>query len=111
MAPSKTPGSNNAASDTFLKQQAEGKQAPSKKERTYAIGLFTNMEYPHIAKGLGADNAPAHKEAPAPGEAPVASDSGIVSGGNATNVPGEKGLKDVPVSEERNNETNGNTMT
>ncbi|KAK7921388.1 hypothetical protein PG985_009410 [Apiospora marii] len=86
MAPSKTPGSNNAASDTFLKQQAE-------------------------AKGLGADNAPAHKEAPAPGEAPVASDSGIVGGGNATNIPGEKGLKDVPVSEERNNETNGNTMT
>ncbi|KAK8087257.1 hypothetical protein PG994_002231 [Apiospora phragmitis] len=87
MAPSKTPGSNNAASDTFLKQQAE-------------------------AKGLGADNAPAHKEAPAPGEAPVASDSGIVkSGTNATNVPGEKGLKDVPVSEERNSEMNGNTMT
>ncbi|KAK7977274.1 hypothetical protein PG996_003344 [Apiospora saccharicola] len=89
MAPSKTPGSNNAASDTFLKQQAE-------------------------AKGLGADNAPAHKEAPAPGEAPVASDSGIIKSGmdtNATNVPGEKGLKDVPVSEERDNKMNGNSMT
>ncbi|KAK7980362.1 hypothetical protein PG989_012819 [Apiospora arundinis] len=86
MAPSKTPGSNNAASDTFLKKQAE-------------------------AKGLGTDNAPAHKEAPAPGEAPVASDSGIIKDTNATNPPGEKGLKDVPVSEERNSEMNGNSMT
>ncbi|KAK8039459.1 hypothetical protein PG993_007870 [Apiospora rasikravindrae] len=90
MAPTKTPGSTNVpASDTFLKKQAE-------------------------AKGLGADNAPAHKDAPAPGEAPVASDSGIIKSGmdtNATNVPGEKGLKDVPVSEERNSEMNGNTMT
>ena len=69
---------------------------------------------PPTAKGLGAENAPAHKEAPAPGEAPVASDSGLVSSGfenNATNVPGEKGLKDVPVSEARDPKATGNTMT
>ncbi|KAH8678202.1 hypothetical protein BX600DRAFT_545836 [Xylariales sp. PMI_506] len=86
MAPSKTPGSNNAASKTFLKKQAE-------------------------AQGLGAANAPAHKEPHAPGEAPVASDSGITDvgiEGGSTNIPGEKGLKDVPVSGER--ERPGNSM-
>lgn len=58
------------------------------------------------AKGLGADNAPAHSEARAPGQAPVASDSGVPgvegtaeealenSGNiNATNEPGMTGLK------------------
>lgn len=34
------------------------------------------------AQGLGADNAPAHKEGHAPGEAPVASDSGLPGKGN-----------------------------
>lgn len=34
------------------------------------------------AQGLGAENAPAHKEAHAPGEAPVASDSGLPGKGN-----------------------------
>lgn len=44
----------------------------------------------------------------------MASDSGIVASGfenDATNVPGEKGLKDVPVSEARDPKANGNTMT
>ncbi|KAK9785073.1 hypothetical protein SCARD494_12327 [Seiridium cardinale] len=75
MGHSKTPGQNNAASDTFLKKQAQ-------------------------AQGLGAENASAHKEPHAPGEAPVASDSGATDVGidsNSTNVPGTKGLKDVPI--------------
>ncbi|KAK6063277.1 hypothetical protein SCUP515_12563 [Seiridium cupressi] len=74
MGHSKTPGQNNAASDTFLKKQAQ-------------------------AQGLGAENASAHKEPHAPGEAPVASDSGATDVGidsNSTSVPGTKGLKDVP---------------
>lgn len=57
------------------------------------------------AKGLGADNAPAHSEASAPGNAPVASDSGIkgnegtvqeaVEGAsfNEENLPGMEGIK------------------
>ncbi|KAH8763676.1 hypothetical protein F5883DRAFT_715993 [Diaporthe sp. PMI_573] len=56
MAPTKTAGGQEP-SDKFLKQQAQ-------------------------AQGLGADNAPAHKEGHAPGEAPVASDSGLPGTGN-----------------------------
>ncbi|KAI1759080.1 hypothetical protein GGR53DRAFT_514885 [Hypoxylon sp. FL1150] len=63
MAPSKTPGQKDAASETFKKKEAQ-------------------------AHGLGAPNAPAHKEGHAPGEAPVASDSGPIKG--STNVPVEK---------------------
>ncbi|KAF4548987.1 Hypothetical protein D9617_24g017010 [Elsinoe fawcettii] len=70
MPHSKTPG-GQAASDKFNKQQAQ-------------------------THGLGADNAPGHKDAPAPGEAPVASDSGLSTVGvdAGSNQPGEKGLKD-----------------
>ncbi|KAI1305502.1 hypothetical protein F5Y03DRAFT_395035 [Xylaria venustula] len=78
MTGSKTPGQNNAASDKFLKKQAQ-------------------------AQGLGAPNAPAHKEGHRPGEAPVASDSGLTTvgiEGGSTNVPGEKGIGGVPVREE-----------
>ncbi|KAI1754955.1 hypothetical protein F4782DRAFT_492226 [Xylaria castorea] len=87
MTDSKTPGQNIAASDKFLKRQAE-------------------------AQGLGVLNAPAHKEAHAPGEAPVALDSALpgtcgVEGGS-TNVPGEKGIGGVPVREEL--EHQGNSM-
>ncbi|KAI0856873.1 hypothetical protein F4860DRAFT_491523 [Xylaria cubensis] len=87
MTGSKTPGQNNAASDKFLKRQAE-------------------------AQGLGAPNAPAHKEPHAPGEAPVASDSALpgeygIEGGS-TNIPGEKGIGGVPVREEL--EHQGNSM-
>lgn len=66
--PNKTPGQTNAASDKFAKRDA-------------------------AAKGLGADNAPAHKESGAPGEAPVASDSGLSNVGvdPSANNPGEKG--------------------
>ncbi|KAI0185322.1 hypothetical protein EV127DRAFT_485290 [Xylaria flabelliformis] len=65
-----------------------------------------------IAQGLGAPNAPAHKEPHAPGEAPVASDSALpgeygVEGGS-TNIPGEKGIGGVPVREEL--EHQGNSM-
>ncbi|KAI1506719.1 hypothetical protein F5X99DRAFT_14169 [Biscogniauxia marginata] len=88
MTGSKTPGQNGAASDKFLKKQAE-------------------------AQGLGAPNAPAHKEGHAPGEAPVASDSAAPTGvgveGGRTNVPGEKGIGGVPVREEL--ERPGNGMT
>ncbi|KAF2266195.1 hypothetical protein CC78DRAFT_531849 [Lojkania enalia] len=56
MPHSKTPGRSNAASDKFLKKDAQ-------------------------AHGIGAPNAPAHKEQPAPGERPVASDSGNSSVG------------------------------
>ncbi|ROW02994.1 hypothetical protein VMCG_05757 [Cytospora schulzeri] len=58
------------------------------------------------AKGLGADNTPAHKEGHAPGHAPVASDSGLpiseagveeasAGTGNltSTNDVGQTGLK------------------
>ncbi|RYP45097.1 hypothetical protein DL768_008528 [Monosporascus sp. mg162] len=76
MAPSKTPGQNQvAASDTFLKKQAQ-------------------------AQGLGAPNAPGHKEGHAPGEAPVASDSGSTNvgiEGGTTNIPGEKGISGQPL--------------
>jgi hypothetical protein len=46
------------------------------------------------AKGLGAANAPAHKEHPAPGSAPVASDSENSNVGvdSSANNPGEKGI-------------------
>ncbi|KAI8949910.1 hypothetical protein F4801DRAFT_383102 [Xylaria longipes] len=88
MTGSKTPGQNNAASDKFLKKQAE-------------------------AQGLGAPNAPAHKEGHAPGEAPVASDSALPGSvgveGGSTNIPGEKGIGGVPVREELENP--GNSMT
>ncbi|KAH9896335.1 hypothetical protein F4778DRAFT_783609 [Xylariomycetidae sp. FL2044] len=87
MAPSKTPGQNNAASEKFVKKQAQ-------------------------AQGLGADNAPAHKEGHAPGEAPVASDSGLTNVGidsGSTNVPGEKGISGKPVREEMDRP--GNSMT
>ncbi|CAK4034429.1 Hypothetical predicted protein [Lecanosticta acicola] len=71
---SKTPG-GQAASAKFQKQQAE-------------------------SKGLGADNAPGHKEGKVPGEAPVASDSGSSAVGieHGTNQPGEKGISGKPVS-------------
>ncbi|RYP70542.1 hypothetical protein DL771_005361 [Monosporascus sp. 5C6A] len=88
MAPSKTPGQNQvAASDTFLKKQAE-------------------------VQGLGAPNAPAHKDGHAPGEAPVASDSGSTNvgiEGGSTNIPGEKGISGKPVREEMDRP--GNSMT
>ncbi|KAI2463837.1 hypothetical protein F4781DRAFT_437004 [Annulohypoxylon bovei var. microspora] len=86
MAPSKTPGQKDAASQTFLKKQAE-------------------------AKGLGAPNAPAHKEPHVPGEAPVASDSGITDvgiEGGSTNVPGEKGITGPRVRDEVDHQ--GNSM-
>ncbi|KAI1084586.1 hypothetical protein F5B20DRAFT_522262 [Whalleya microplaca] len=86
MAPSKTPGQSHAASDKFEKRQAE-------------------------AQGLGAPNAPAHKEGHAPGEAPVASDSGITNvgiEGGSTNVPGEKGIGGKPVRDELDHP--GNSM-
>ncbi|KAF2122502.1 hypothetical protein BDV96DRAFT_481229 [Lophiotrema nucula] len=69
MPHSKTPGQSNAASDKFLKQDAE-------------------------AHGLGAPNAPARKDQPAPGERPVASDSGISNVGvdPSANQRGEKGI-------------------
>lgn len=68
MPHSKTPG-GQGPSDKYLKQQAQ-------------------------THGLGADNAPGHKEGGAPGDAPVAGDSytsnvGIDNG--ATNQPGEQG--------------------
>ncbi|KAI0025307.1 hypothetical protein F4780DRAFT_775290 [Xylariomycetidae sp. FL0641] len=78
MTGSKTPGQNNAASDKFQKKQAQ-------------------------AQGLGADNAPAHKEGHAPGEAPVASDSGVTNvgiEGGSTNIPGEKGIGGKPGSKD-----------
>ncbi|OJD39761.1 uncharacterized protein BKCO1_2000176 [Diplodia corticola] len=68
MPHSKVPG-GQAPSDKFLKQQAQ-------------------------SHGLGADNAPAHKEGGAPGDAPVAGDSytsNVGVGADATNVPGEQG--------------------
>ncbi|KAK5074025.1 hypothetical protein LTS08_008037 [Lithohypha guttulata] len=70
---SKTPG-GAGASDKFKKQQAE-------------------------KHGLGADNAPGHKDAAAPGEAPVAGDSYVSTVGidNGTNQPGEKGNVGQPV--------------
>ncbi|KAJ4392936.1 hypothetical protein N0V93_002140 [Gnomoniopsis smithogilvyi] len=79
MAPTKTPGGQEP-SEKFLKRDA-------------------------AAKGLGADNAPAHTEPSAPGTAPVASDSGIkgnegtvqeaVEGAsfNEENLPGMEGIK------------------
>ncbi|KAF2093738.1 hypothetical protein NA57DRAFT_81240 [Rhizodiscina lignyota] len=53
------------------------------------------------AHGLGADNAPAHKEGHAPGEAPVASDSynSNVGVDTRTNQPGERGDVGVTVGE------------
>ncbi|TGJ87211.1 hypothetical protein E0Z10_g1513 [Xylaria hypoxylon] len=90
MTGSKTPGQNNAASDKFLKKRAEGMSS----------------------QGLGAPNAPAHKQGHVPGEAPVASDSGITNvgiEGGSTNVPGEKGISGVPVHEELGR--GGNSMT
>ncbi|KAF2252618.1 hypothetical protein BU26DRAFT_562346 [Trematosphaeria pertusa] len=67
MPHSKTPGQSNAAAPSFLKKDAE-------------------------AHGLGAPNAPAHKEQPAPGERPVASDSGNANVGvdAGANQRGEK---------------------
>ncbi|KAK5631440.1 hypothetical protein RRF57_007154 [Xylaria bambusicola] len=56
-----------------------------------------------IAQGLGAPNAPAHKEGHRPGEAPVASDSGVTNvsiKGESTNIPSEKGIGGVSVREE-----------
>ncbi|KAI4593152.1 hypothetical protein KJ359_010076 [Pestalotiopsis sp. 9143b] len=84
MGHSKTPGQKNAASDKFLKKQAES---------------------------LGADNAPGHTEPHVPGEAPVASDSGFSNVGidnKSTNIPGTKGLKDIPVDDTK--ETHSNSM-
>ncbi|KAI3395198.1 hypothetical protein diail_1692 [Diaporthe ilicicola] len=82
MAPTKTAGGQEP-SDKFLKKQAQ-------------------------AQGLGAENAPAHKEGHAPGEAPVASDSGFPGKGSSleeaaagtgnltsTNDVGVSGLKFV----------------
>ncbi|KAI1135816.1 hypothetical protein F5Y05DRAFT_393367 [Hypoxylon sp. FL0543] len=86
MAPSKTPGQNDAASETFKKKQAQ-------------------------AQGLGAPNAPAHKEGHAPGEAPVASDSGVTDvgiEGGSTNIPGEKGISGPRVRDEVDRQ--GNSM-
>ena len=64
-----------------------------------------------IAQGLGAPNAPAHKEGHAPGEAPVASDSGVTDvgiEGGSTNVPGEKGISGPRVRDELDRQ--GNSM-
>jgi len=74
MPHTKTPG-GQAASAKFQKQEAQ-------------------------THGLGAENAPGHTQGTAPGEKPVASDSGSTNVGieAGTNQPGEKGLKDVPVS-------------
>lgn len=44
--------------------------------------LKMSLADPIKAQGLGAENAPAHKEGHAPGEAPVASDSGLPGKGN-----------------------------
>ncbi|KAF1992329.1 hypothetical protein K402DRAFT_458745 [Aulographum hederae CBS 113979] len=73
MAPSKTPGQSNAASDKFLKKDA-------------------------AAHGTGAPNAPGHTELPAPGERPVASDSGHTDVGvePGTTQRGEKGIHGEP---------------
>lgn len=68
----------------------------------YLLDSHTDIQK---AKGLGADNAPAHTDASAPGNAPVASDSGIkgnegtvqeaVEGAsfNEENLPGMEGIK------------------
>ncbi|KAE9974835.1 hypothetical protein BLS_002887 [Venturia inaequalis] len=74
MPHSKTPGGQQP-SEKFQKQQAH-------------------------THGSGAANAPGHTETPKPGEAPVASDSGSTNVGidnDATNQPGEKGIKGTPV--------------
>ncbi|MCJ1441504.1 MAG: hypothetical protein MMC23_001993 [Stictis urceolatum] len=74
---SKTPGGQQA-SDKFMKREAQ-------------------------KHGEGAANAPGHTEGHRPGEAPVASDSGSTNvgvGRDATNLPGEKGIKGEPVSSE-----------
>lgn len=66
----------------------------------------------HItAHGTGAPNAPGKSETTAPGNAPVASDSGATNVGidnSASNVPGEKGLKDVPISSTEPSQANAN---
>ncbi|KAI0537716.1 hypothetical protein GGR58DRAFT_470501 [Xylaria digitata] len=70
MTSSKTLGKDNIARDKFLKRQAE-------------------------AQGLGAPNAPSHKQGHPPDEAPVVLDSGITGAGvegSGTNVPGGKGI-------------------
>lgn len=71
MAPTKTAG-GQGPSDKFLKKDAAGNATQPTHPRQH---LTKNGK--STAKGLGADNAPAHKEATAPGEAPVASDSGL----------------------------------
>jgi hypothetical protein len=64
----------------------------------FLITFDLTREYTYTAKGLGADNAPAHKEGHVPGEAPVASDSYTASQpgtkvgekGNVGQIVGEK---------------------
>merc|ERR1712000_261877 len=78
MPHSKTPG-GQAASDKFLKRDAE-------------------------THGLGAENAPGHKEQSAPGERLAASGSYTSTVGidnKATNVPGEKGNLGATVERKR----------
>ena len=101
MPHSKTPG-GQAPSDAYLKKDAAGKDFAR-------IIAGSATESNGAAKGLGASNAAGHTEGHAPGEAPVASDSGASRVGidnSATNQPGEKGLKDVPVSTEATSNAN-----
>lgn len=102
MAPTKTPGGQEP-SEKFLKRDAAGTYLhPSPTFLPLSENSPTDSRE---AKGLGADNAPAHTDASAPGTAPVASDSGI-KGNEGTvqeavegasfheeNMPGMEGIK------------------
>lgn len=104
MPHSKTPGQSNAASDKFLKKDAEGTMSPASLVPSHfsysahlILALHGHCEYvidTFTAHGTGAPNAPAHKEQPAPGERPVASDSGNSNVGvdPSANQRGEKGI-------------------
>lgn len=86
MAPSKTAGGQEP-SEKFLKRDAAGMLSPDMNQALSALFILYScfpflfaeclLTMSNTAKGLGAENAPAHKEASAPGEAPVASDSGL----------------------------------
>jgi hypothetical protein len=75
--------------------------------------IVHDQAYTTIAHGLGAQNAPAHKEQTAPGERNVASDSytsnsGIAKG--SSNMPGEKGNVGAIVGEKPNDHINQGNM-
>lgn len=78
----------------------------------HLLPSLTLLSLPPESGAGTAPEAPAGKPVHAPGEAPVASDSGATRvglglDGPSTNVPGEKGLNDVPVPGETTHGSGG----